>query len=287
MSLEWAESGPSDEQRALCEMISDRAALALQNAILGVRAAEVEAVREVSRPKSDLVTKVSHDLTTPLGVILGYAEMLAGRASDPKPVQRMAEKISGSARHLARLVDDLLDAGRLESGRFALDLQHHDLRDLCTEAIETARVAHAGPRFELDLPVAPLPVRADPVRIRQILLNLLSNAARYGPSDGRIRLRAGQTADVVAVTVEDEGTGIPATERERVFDKFYRVAATTGVNRKGMGLDLSIARDLVIAHQGEIWIESGEWGGARFHIALPVAACSVCAEELTAEHAAT
>jgi len=265
----WDSGEPTPDQAALLEPLAERVAIALQNTLLSAQAGEVEALREIDRMKGDLLASVSHELKTPIALMVGYGELLEKRSLENEQARWMGGKILSAGRHLTRLVDDLLDAGRLESGRFTLDRRLLDLRHVAESAVETARVAHAGPRFVADLPASPVVVEGDQLRLLQVLTNLLSNAARYGPVEGEIRLTIEPNGAHAIVGVEDEGPGVPPAERERIFEKFYRAPGADRRSRKGLGLGLTIVRDLVAAHGGKVRVEEAPKGGARFVVELP------------------
>jgi signal transduction histidine kinase len=265
----WDSGVPTPDQAALLEPLADRIAIALQNTLLSAEAGEVQALREIDRMKGDLLASVSHELKTPIALMVGYGELLEKRSLENEQARWMGGKILSAGRHLTRLVDDLLDAGRLESGRFTLDRRLVDLRHVAESALETARVAHAGPRFVADLPPAPVIVEGDQSRLLQVLTNLLSNAARYGPLDGEIRLTMEPNGVHAIIGIEDQGPGVPPAERERIFEKFYRAPGADRRSRKGLGLGLTIVRDLVAAHGGKVRVDDAPWGGARFIVELP------------------
>jgi two-component system, OmpR family, sensor histidine kinase KdpD len=265
----WASGGPMADQATLLDRVVERIAIALQNAKLSSEAAEVEALREIDRMKSDLLASVSHELTSPIALVMGYGELLETRPPQPEQAKWMGGKILTAGNHLKRMVEDLLDAGRLESGRLSLDRHLIDLREVAEGALESARATHTGPRFELLLPPQPVIVEADRTRLLQVLTNLLQNAARYGPTGGKVRLVIEAESDHACIAVEDEGPGVPPGERERIFEKFYRTEGAQAKAKKGLGLGLTIARDLVVAHGGRIKVEDAPSGGARFMIKLP------------------
>lgn len=265
----WSSGGPSPDQAALLDHVVGRIAVALQNAVLSSEAAEVQALREVDRLKSDLLASVSHELTNPIALVMGYGELLEKRPPEQEQARWMGGKILAAGEHLKRMVEDLLDAGRLESGRFALDRQRVDLRSVAEASLESARAAHPGPRFIAAVPGLPVIVEGDRTRLLQVLTNLLQNAARYGPPNGEVRLVVEVNGTLASVAVEDQGPGVAPGERQRIFEKFYRTGAAERKAKKGLGLGLTIAHDLVAAHGGEIRVEDGPSGGARFVVELP------------------
>lgn len=267
----WADSGPTDDQTALLDQLADRIAVALENALLLEQGAEVEAVREVARLKDEFLSAVSHELRSPLALLIGYGELLKERPPAEDEVRWMGERIHRAGEHLARLVDDLLEAGRLESGRFSLDRRRLDPVAAATAALEIARATHPSHGFELRGREGVPEVLADATRLQQVLTNLLSNAARYAPAGTRVTVAIEPDVDHVALAVEDEGLGVPPAERDHVFEKFYRTDEAKQQTKKGLGLGLAICRDLVAAHGGRIWVEDAPGGGARFVFTLPLA----------------
>ena len=265
----WSAGGPSPDQAALLDHAVERIAIALQNAKLGSEAAEVEALREIDRMKSDLLASVSHELTSPIALVMGYGELLEKRPPEQEQARWMGGKILAAGEHLKRMVEDLLDAGRLESGRLALDRQRVDVRGIAETALESARASHPGPRFVAVLPEQPVVVEGDRARLLQVLTNLLQNAARYGPPGGEVRLLVEADDTSALMAVEDQGPGVAPGERQRIFEKFYRTGAAERRAKKGLGLGLTIARDLTVAHGGEIRVEDAASGGARFVVKLP------------------
>lgn len=240
--------------------------------------AQVAAMEELTRLKDEFVSQVSHELRTPLAPISGYAELLAERAESPEEVQRYARTIRRQASVLERLVDDLLELARLESGRYRLDRRPLALGPVLAEvAEEQVRDAEVHPvRLEID-PTLP-PVDADPDRVGQVARNLVSNAIRYSPEGGEVRVRARREGDLVQVSVTDRGIGIPADRLDRVFEKFYRVDNELTRKVGGTGLGLAISRELVEAHGGRLWAESISGRGSTFYFTLPISSASVDAK---------
>lgn len=234
--------------------------------------AQVAAVQELARLKDEFVSQVSHELRSPLAPISGYAELLAERAETPEDVRRYAGTIQRQAQALERLVDDLLDLARLESGHYRLDRQPVRLNEVL--ATTTADVGRGAELHPVVVDVEPgLPaVDADPHRIGQIVRNLVSNAIRYSPEGGEVRVRASREDGLVRISVADRGIGIPADRQERIFEKFYRVDNDLTRKVNGTGLGLAISRELVEAHGGRIWVESSPGRGSTFSFTLPVAA---------------
>jgi two-component system, OmpR family, sensor histidine kinase VicK len=174
---------------------------------------------------------------------------------------------------LTGIVDALLNVARLDTGDLQVNLSSTDVRDVVGEAVETLQGAGAnGHRFVVDLPDEPLPATADRDKLRQVCSILLDNALRYSPDGGTVTVGVERKQDTVEVSVADEGIGIPQSDQEQIFRKFYRGAdAETRIGQGGTGLGLFIARGLVTAMGGRIWVESREGEGSTFAFELPAA----------------
>jgi signal transduction histidine kinase len=226
---------------------------------------------EAERTRSALVASVSHELRSPLTAISGYTDTLLHDGPwDATTQQEFLEVISLSASRLAALVDNLLDAATLEAG--ALRLQREPVRvERIAERVLAQRRLLAG-ACSLHLETRPgLPLAdADPLRVEQVLANLVDNAIKYSPNGGAIRVRLSLTDDhMLSVSVGDEGIGIPSQHLERLFERFYRVEGSTRAV-KGAGLGLYICRSLVESHGGQIWVQSQVGRGSTFAFTLPI-----------------
>ncbi len=250
------------------------ARLTHQAAELARREAEAAALRELDQLKDELLRTVSHELRTPLTLIVGYTELLRARhpTLGPETVDRLLGRIGAGAGQLTRLVEDLLDAGRLAQGEVALRPEDLDLAPVLRDALEGFRTQAGGARLIGEL-AAPLPVRADRTRVVQVVENLLANAVKYAPA-GPIVLRAQPVAGPAAgprrvrVEVEDRGPGIAPAEQPRVWERFYRGAAAGGAV-PGSGVGLAVVKALVEAQGGQVGLESAPGHGARFWFELP------------------
>lgn len=237
---------------------------------------DVTAERRARRARDDFLGLVGHELRTPLAAISGYLD-LALRALPklelPDPVQRQRlESYLGRGRanvdRLVRLVDTMLTVDRFESGRWPIDRRPIDLAPLVAESVSNYAGAIGRP-LALELPGRKVPVAGDPDRLDQVVTNLLSNAVRHAsPAFAPPVVLAVEGAEAV-LTVSDDGTGVPASERERIFERFYRLPE--GGFRSGMGLGLFIVRQLVEAHGGSVAAGERPGGGAAFTVRLPLA----------------
>jgi signal transduction histidine kinase len=232
----------------------------------------LERLRELDRMKNEFIAVVSHELRTPISSVYGAAMTLERHHLDEPGRKSLLAVIYGESARLARLVDQVLWASRLESGAPDAVLESCDPRELAAPVVEAAR-AHLpeGLRLELRAPPALPAVAADPEKVKQVLVNLIENAVKYSPSGGRVAVDLEPTAEHVRFLVRDEGIGIPVAEQHRVFDKFHRLdpELTRGVS--GSGLGLYICRELVEQMNGRIWLVSQEGKGSTFAFELPLA----------------
>jgi signal transduction histidine kinase len=234
--------------------------------------------QELDRLKTDFFSNVSHELRTPLALILAPAERLLaeGELAPDSQGRRDIEIILRSARVLLGHVNDLLDTAKIEAAKLELEYAELDLASLVrivANSFETLAVDRAV-HFVVVAPDTEVAAQVDPGRVQQVLLNLLSNAFKYTPKDGtvRIELRQGVGADAVRVEVADSGPGIPSGRRHEIFERFHQLDATSTRTMTGTGLGLHIARELVLLHGGDIGVANAPEGGALFVVELPTQA---------------
>jgi two-component system phosphate regulon sensor histidine kinase PhoR len=230
--------------------------------------------RAVEQLKSDFVSTVSHELRTPLAAIYGAALTLQRDDIRLEESQRtgLLDVISSEADRLARIVNDILWASRLDSGQMGIAIESCDAARLVRQVVAALHVRTAdGVVLVTDAPDGLPPVAADPDKLRQVLMNLVDNAVKYSPDGGTVRLALAQTGGRIRFRVEDEGLGIPPAEQTRIFEKFFRLdpQLTRGVG--GTGLGLYICRELVDRMHGRIWVTSDGRRGSTFTVELPVA----------------
>jgi signal transduction histidine kinase len=212
---------------------------------------------------------VAHDLRNPLTALQLAARGAGSGSLPPERVQQRLAMVERQVDRLGRMVNDLLDTTRIEAGQLELHLGEHDLIELVREAVELHRPVSPLHTLELQVPGHPAPVHCDPTRISQVLNNLLSNAIKYSPEGGTVRIQVAPWEDGYRIAVTDSGVGIPATERESIFEPFRRSSSTRGVI-PGVGLGLAVARKIVAAHGGSLDVESEPGRGSTFYAKLPV-----------------
>jgi signal transduction histidine kinase len=228
---------------------------------------------QANRAKSEFLAVMSHELRTPLNAISGYVELLAMDLAGPVTAKQrdFLSRIQNSQQHLLALLEDVLGFARLETGRLSLSLQPVIVYDAIVALEGTLELELQRKRitFTRHIPEVSLVARADPEKLRQILLNLLANGVKFTPEGGRISIGAERDRDRVRVWVTDTGIGIPGDQLEHVFDPFFQVDRGPSRKYPGMGLGLAIARDLARAMDGEIWLESSPGRGSTAWLVLP------------------
>jgi PAS domain S-box-containing protein len=231
-------------------------------------------LRELDQLKDEFVSLVSHELRTPLTSVIGYLELLSeGEGGElPEDARHFLEVAERNARRLLTLVGELLMIARIEAGKLDLRLERVALRPLVAEAVDSARPAAETKGLELTLEDgSDTVVEADRERLGQILDNLVSNAIKFTPSGGRVDVAVAERNGSVAVSVSDTGIGIAESEREHMFQRFFRTKGAAEHAIQGTGLGLTITKALVEAHHGTISFESAENEGSTFTVQFPVA----------------
>jgi len=262
----------AEDDLIFLKALAQEAALAIRNARLYERERQqVERLQTLEALQASFVSVVSHELRTPLTCIKTSVDMLEDTENRDIPGvrQELLQTITHHTGRLEALVEDLLDATRLEAGQLSLSLQPTDLRRLVKKTVE-AFAPLLGNRkqvIELESPKAIEVISVDRHRIEQVLTNLLSNAHKFAPKEGRIRVGLTAVEDHLDLTVSDDGPGIPLDEQQRIFDKFYVVTGSRSA--AGVGLGLYIARELVELHGGRIWVESTPGEGSTFYVTIP------------------
>jgi len=232
---------------------------------------DVTELRRLEAVRRDFVANVSHELKTPLTSISGYAETILTDRPSPELERQFLETIVSNARRMQRLVDDLLDLSRIESGRWQPEIEGVDVAASAREAWAGLgdRAAARGVDFVVEVPPEAAMVEADPDAVRQVLTNLLDNSLRYTPRGGRITFRSRAEADGVLLSVSDTGPGISSEHLPRIFERFYRADQSRSREEGGTGLGLAIVKHLVEAHGGRVWAESERGQGTTVHSWLP------------------
>ncbi len=233
---------------------------------------DLTVMRRLEGVRRDFVANVSHELKTPLTSVVGFAEALSEGGLDPGHARDFARRILVNATRMRHLVEDLLDLSLLESGSWSPEPQPVSVGAVALEVWETLSPRVRGEEVTLDVSGTQEPAYADPDAIRQVLRNLLDNAARYSDDDLNIAVGIRSDGEFQRVEVTDRGPGIPSVHVERVFERFYRVDPARSRARGGTGLGLAIVKHFVEAHGGEVGIDSALGSGTTVWFTLPVAA---------------
>lgn len=230
---------------------------------------DISYLKELDRLKSDFIHTISHDLRSPLTAILGYTELIERTGTLNQTQQEFLQRLQGSVQHVTSLINDLLDLGRMEAG-FDTRRESVFVENVLKYTLDVFDVHVRKKNINLQVDIADRlrPLRANPIRIRQMLDNLVGNAIKYTPSEGRVKVSMSMQDDQIVIRVEDTGPGIPADEQGRVFEKFYR-ASNRPDGVEGTGLGLAIVKSIVDSHQGRVWVESNPQEGSTFVVLLP------------------
>lgn len=225
---------------------------------------------EIDQMKSEFVSTVSHELRTPLASVLGFAELLLNKELKPERQQRYMTAIYQEAKRLTSLINDFLDLQRMESGRQTYEVEKVAIDQLIREVFGSYRIQSPTHTFQLDLQTEQTTILGDRDKLRQVLVNLISNAVKYSPKGGRIRVICREEDKQLLVDIQDEGLGIPAEAIPHLFTKFYRVDNSDRREIGGTGLGLAIVQEIVNIHHGEIAVTSESGQGSTFTVYLPL-----------------
>jgi PAS domain S-box-containing protein len=235
---------------------------------------DISARKHIERLKDEFVSTVSHELRTPLTSISGSLGLLAGQWASklPESAARLLAIAHTNSQRLVRLINDILDIEKLESGHVVFNLSQVAVRSLVEHAIEDNRgfAENYGVRVRLDAASVELDVNADPDRLAQVITNLLSNAIKFSPADGEVLVAVEKNANYARVTVRDHGSGVPDDFKLHIFEKFAQADATNTRQKGGTGLGLSIVKQIVERLGGRVGFDDASGGGATFYVELPV-----------------
>lgn len=230
---------------------------------------DISYLKEIDRLKNDFIHTVSHDLRSPLTSVLGYMELIERVGTLNETQHEFLEKLRAGVHHMTSLVNELLDLGRLDSG-FDTRRETVDLKNVLEYSLNVFDNQIKKKNLQITCEFAEIlkPLRANPIRIRQMIDNLVGNAIKYTPQDGKVKMSLSMQENQIVFRVTDSGPGIPPDEQNRVFEKFFR-ASNRPNDVEGSGLGLAIVRSIVESHQGRVWVESKVGVGSTFIVLLP------------------
>ena len=240
--------------------------------------ANLAGLERLSRLKSEFMSMVSHEFRTALTGIQGYSELMSSEDVSAEEVKQFSGDINSEALRLNRMITEMLDLDRIESGRMAMHMERIDLNRLLGDAVERARMTTQKHEIVTHLDMSVPLVDADPDRVTQVVTNLLSNAVKYAPNGGQITVTSRVDGSLVEVSVQDHGQGIPPEFIGRIFGRYERYEGTGKSQVVGTGLGLAIAQQIVQLHRGRIWVESAVGDGSTFRFTLPVPASQPAAD---------
>ena len=241
-------------------------------------AAELEAtnkkLEEANETKDRFLSIASHELKTPITTIRGQAQLMIRRLAkqhDPEmeEIGTTLNKINDQTKRLTTLIDELMDVSSIRAGKVELHKRKCDLKDVCREVVEDQRLL-TGRVITLDGPSEPMKMQVDCERLAQVFVNLVGNAVKYSPEENPVEVSIGKQDLGALVQVRDHGKGIPRDQQERIFETFYRTPDTQTSSKRGLGLGLAIAKDIIERHEGRIWCESEPGQGSTFFVELPL-----------------
>lgn len=229
---------------------------------------------EANNLKTEFLTNMSHELRSPLHTIIGFAELLAEQTvgSLNETQKRFISHIQKDSSHLLNLINDLLDLSKIEAGRLELRYEPIQVGEIVREVFSSVRPRATAKSVEIRMDLSSsVPVLADRLRLKQILHNLLTNAIKFTPSDGKVWVEIVAGNGFAEISVSDTGIGVPEDQQQAVFDKFHQVKAVTSGGTEGTGLGLAITKGLIEQHGGTIWLRSKQGTGSCFTFRIPMA----------------
>ncbi len=266
----------TDEDLELLKMLAAETASALlrirlQEEVVYERASR-EKSEELGRLKTEFISSVSHELRTPMTSLQGISQLLqSGKIADASRRERLLELMAGECGRLGRFLNNVLEFGRIEQDAKRYDFRETDVRPIVADVADIVRTATAGEDLDLEVetPGGPVLIEADPDAVRQALLNLVDNAIKYSAGRKRVAVRLAESADGAEVRVSDNGIGIPAGDREKIFEAFFREPDAVRHDPRGVGLGLKIVKHIMDAHGGTIGVESEPGRGTTFTLKFP------------------
>jgi len=249
----------------LVKIVANHAAIALYQAKLYMQA------QDASRAKSEFIANMSHELKTPLSIIIGFSELLSKSQLDQHKQLNYLNNINTSGKHLLNLTNDIINISKIESGNFELNYEDCDSECVIKEAVDSIKLIANEKHINIEIDTAKAMITADRKMLTQILYNILTNAIKFTPDFGYITIKSELDNENLIVTIEDTGIGIGTSDQNIIFEKFKQIDASIERTQQGAGLGLAITKELVELHNGTIYVQSAKDKGSRFWFILPKA----------------
>jgi len=238
---------------------------------------ELERLKELDKMKMEFISNISHELRTPLAAIKAYSEtiLMSLEDLDSETLKDFMDTIYNQSKHLEELLNELLDFSRIEQKALKLEKTKVDIVNLCKEAVDSMMeyAKSKGVELSFETTLDSLEAFVDPKRLKQVLFNLISNGVKFSKKDSKekyVKVSLTKEKDGLLIVVEDNGIGIPENEKEKIFEKFYRIDSSLTYEVSGTGLGLAITKEIVELHGGEIWVESEVGKGSKFFVWIPI-----------------
>lgn len=244
--------------------ISKQAAIAMHHAQLYIRA------EESSRAKGEFIANMSHEIKTPLNIIIGFSEIMSEMQLDRKKQVEYLNNINISGKHLLALTNDIINISKIDSGNICLNYEDINIQNLIMDMINTINILAKNKNIEIFQKTEKIEMKADPKMLNQIMYNLLSNAIKFTHQNGKIIVKAETIGDELVISIEDNGIGIPKEDFDKIFEEFRQVDSSYARRQEGAGLGLAITKKLIELHNGEIHVESSKDKGSKFWFTLPL-----------------
>jgi PAS domain S-box-containing protein len=253
----------TEEHEKLISSVVVQAAVALDNAKL------YEEIKVLNAKKDEFIGLASHELKTPVTSINGYLQIIERNLPRGDSNKAFISKARQQVSKLANLISDLLDVSKIQTGQLPFSYANFDVLKLLEEVTEVMRQTNTSHRIEVNCDADQLMINADQQRIEQVIINLISNAVKYSPNAKQVILKASISGDNLRVSVQDFGIGIEKDQQERIFSRFYRVQSVAD-HMSGLGIGLYISNEIIIRHQGKLWVQSSPGEGSTFIFEIPV-----------------
>lgn len=261
----------SPKKEEIFTIIARQIGVTIENIQLEQKDAEIAVMKEVNRIRSDLIANVSHEMKTPLGLIMIMASSLLREevTVDQETRQSLIQDIYGETCKLDEIVDNLLSISSVQSRKERLQLAPINLEEIVQGVIRTLSAQLSDHKILVDFPKEPIMMNVDSRQIEEVLKNLVINAIKYSPSQTTISIHANKIGEELVIRIKDQGFGFPESDKEKIFDRFYRVGDERVKQSPGVGLGLPICKEIVEAHGGRIWAESKLDHGSSIFFSLP------------------